>query len=334
MQPFVLGPNQPRDRFYRGGALIADFRGTEATGDHVPEDWVASTTSMAGHSTLGLTTLPDGRLLVDAVAADPEGWLGPGHVSAYGADTRLLVKLLHAGQRLPVHAHPDREFASRWLGRAHGKVEAWHILTGGDIYLGVRADVDLADVAALVDSQDTDGLLALLRRRRVERGDTVYVPAGMLHAIGEGILLAELQEPEDLSILLEWRGFDLDGAADGHLGVGFDRALTAVDLRPVSEEALDALITSDAWGSCTLPPAAAEYFRLERHRVTADLFEIALDQGFAIVLVTDGAITLATNDGEKILAVGGTVVVPWDAGAMTISGSGEVLVARPPAPPS
>ena len=57
----------------------------------------------------------------------------------------------------------------------------------------------------------------------------VLVPAGRLHAIGEGVLLLELQEPEDLSILLEWGGFALDGERDGHLGLGFDLALSAVD---------------------------------------------------------------------------------------------------------
>ena len=60
-------------------------------------------------------------------------------------------------------------------------------------------------------------------------GDRVLVPAGMPHAIGRGILLVELQEPTDFSVLLEWEGFAIDGRAEGHLGLGFDVALGCVD---------------------------------------------------------------------------------------------------------
>src|SRR5690606_28817774 len=72
-----------------------------------PEDWVASTATVFRHSTEGLTRLPDGRWLRDAVQAAPIGWLGRRHVDAHGTSTALLVKLLDAGQRLPVHFHPD-----------------------------------------------------------------------------------------------------------------------------------------------------------------------------------------------------------------------------------
>ena len=136
----LLAANQPADRFYRGGPRIAAFRGERggaAAGDHVPEDWVASVTTQAGDGSVGLTRLPGtpssnppngGRLLRDAIAGDPTAWLGQAHVEAFGADPRLLVKLLDPGQRLPVHGHPDDAWASAHLGRAHGKAEAWCIL--------------------------------------------------------------------------------------------------------------------------------------------------------------------------------------------------------------
>ena len=323
MELIPLGANQPPDRFYLGGELIARFRGTAARSDHVPEDWVASTTTLAGHESLGLTTLPDGRTLKAAVEADAEAWLGPRHVAAFGSDTMLLVKLLHAGQRLPVHAHPDRAFARTRLGHAHGKVEAWHILVGGDVYLGLREDANPAALVALVDAQAVDELLGLLHRRRVAPGDTVYVPAGMLHAIGPGILLAELQEPEDLSILLEWEGFELDGRTHGHLGLGFDTALTAVDHRALAPGDLDALVSGG--GEQALPPAADDYFRLERVQGAA-----TLDPGFAVLIVTHGVVEIAAGGSALRLAAGGTAVVPWSAGPLTVTGDGELLVARPP----
>ena len=129
--PLLLPANQPADRFNAGGRQIADFRGATWTGGRVPEDWIGSTTTLFGEADLGLTVLADGRRLRDAVAADPLAWLGARHVARFGADTRLLTKLLDAGQRLPVHLHPDGPFAAEHLGRGHGKTEAWVFLRGG-----------------------------------------------------------------------------------------------------------------------------------------------------------------------------------------------------------
>jgi mannose-6-phosphate isomerase len=61
----VLTANQPQRRPYRGGPRIAAFRGSTGTDDHTPEDWVGSTTPLFGHDRLGLSELPDGRLLTD-----------------------------------------------------------------------------------------------------------------------------------------------------------------------------------------------------------------------------------------------------------------------------
>lgn len=163
--------------------------------------------------------LPDGRSLPAAIEEQPEAWLGRAHLDRFGVDTRLLVKLLDAGQRLPVHAHPHVSFAAQHLGRAHGKAEAWYIIEGGEVYLGLKQDVTAGDLKSLMMSQDVDALLGMLHRIDVRTGDVVYVPPGVLHAIAESVFVVELQEPEDLSILLEWRGFELDGERDGHLGL-------------------------------------------------------------------------------------------------------------------
>ncbi len=119
--PLPLPPNQPRARFYAGGRGLASFRGQGTWEPHTPEDWVGSVTTVRGEATTGLTRLPSGELLRDAVERDPVGWLGAAHAARWGSDPMLLVKLLDAGQRLPVHVHPDDAFAARHLGAAHGK---------------------------------------------------------------------------------------------------------------------------------------------------------------------------------------------------------------------
>ena len=341
MDVIVLGSNRPRDRFYRGGRKITDFRGDPPAGEREPEDWVGSTTALAGEDALGVTVLPDGRSLPDVIAAEPEAWLGRAHLDRYGADTKLLVKLLDAGQRLPVHAHPHVDFAGRHLGRAHGKAEAWYIVDGGEIYLGLREDVTAAELEALVLKQDVDRLLGLLHRIEVRPGDVVYVPPGVLHAIGAGVFLVEVQEPEDLSILLEWRDFELDGTHDGHLGLGFDLALEAVERRGRTDQEVRDLIRSTGFGPSILPTAADPYFILERVALDG---QTTINPGFAILVVLTGEATAGRTEPGEAQAGGGeigaglrlgagtTTLIPYGAGPVSLQGRGELLVCRPPRP--
>ncbi|MFJ4044513.1 class I mannose-6-phosphate isomerase [Microbacterium sp. NPDC089987] len=324
-QPLELPANRPAERFYRGGARISAFRGEASSAPREPEDWIGSTTTVNGERELGLTRLPDGRLLRDLVEADPVSWLGEEHVRRWRADTRLLVKLLDAGQRLPVHAHPHDDFAASHLGRPHGKAEAWYILQGGTVHVGLQRDVEAADLADLVERQDVDALLGLLHAVDVVPGDVVWVPPGELHAIGEGVLLLELQQPEDLSILLEWEGFAIDGPTLGHLGLGFEVALAAVNRSARSQVEVRALSTAAPASGSVFPSDADRYFRLERTPVDG---EVELRAGFAIIVVSEGSVSA----GDQTWQAGTTVLVPHDAGALRTQGRGELLVARPPTP--
>jgi mannose-6-phosphate isomerase len=323
----LLPSNRPADRFYRGGARIAAFRGDTGYAEREPEDWIASTTAIAGDAPHGLTVLPDGRLLRDAVAADPVYWLGAEHVARFGADTRLLVKLLDAGQRLPVHAHPSDAWAAAHLGRPHGKAEAWYILEGGTVHVGLREDIGHERLRDLVARQDP-ALLALQHEIPVQAGDVVWVPPGELHAIGAGVFLLELQQPEDLSILLEWQGFAVDGQREGHLGVGFATALGAVNTRARTADDLAQLVRTVPAAGSMFPPDADRYFRLDRV-IVAD--HATVDRGFAVVVVVEGELVLERERNLR-LRRGATAIVPAAAGHIRMRGEGVALICRPPVP--
>jgi mannose-6-phosphate isomerase len=143
------------------------------------------------------------------------------------------VKLLDAAERLPVHAHPDRTFARKHFGSPFGKTEAWIVVAtraeSADVWVGLEKPVDAETYFGWIQGQDRDALLRSLNRLPVRAGDVVYVPGGVPHAIGEGVLIAELQEPTDFSLVCEWEGFPIE-ADDSHLGLGWDRALGALDL--------------------------------------------------------------------------------------------------------
>jgi mannose-6-phosphate isomerase len=328
MKPLLLSANQPLDRFYAGGRRIAAFRGDPPVNRNVPEDWVASTTTLFGESHIGLSRLPDGEMLVDAIRPDPVSWLGSEHVQAFGADTSLLVKLLDAGERLPVHAHPDVSFTRDHLGHKHGKTEAWVFLEPAVVHLGFTRDIPKDELAAWVEEQDAAVMLGAMHRLTVDKGDAVLVPAGLPHAIGEGAFLVELQEPTDLSILLEWDGFAIDGKSLGHLGLGFPTALGAVDRRGWSRTAIEHLRGARAGDAGDLLPDAAEFFRVERSRGHAEW-----EPEYAVLVVVAGSGELVTT-GRIPLRAGQTVLVPFAAGPSRIDGGEEleILRCRPPRP--
>ena len=333
-RPVVLPANQPR-QFYRGGSAIAALRGVGDDRDFGPEDWVASTTTRFGQTEAGLSRLPDGRLLRDAVQAAPQEWLGADHVAEFGDSTALLVKLLDAGQRLPVHCHPSDAFAKQHLGSRFGKTEAWIVVgTSGSnpvVYLGFREDVTPEAVAHWVATQDSSALLGSLNEIPVKAGDTVHVPAGTPHAIGAGVFIVELQQPTDFSVTLEWQGFLAD-AESAFLGMDHETALRTVNRGGFGDSALSSLVkhTADQTGSRVplLADEASEFFLAERLHGAVEL-----EPSFGVMVVLDGSGRL-TSHGESLgLERGNTVVVPHSAGAPVLEGDLTIVHCRPPMTP-
>jgi mannose-6-phosphate isomerase len=284
-------------RFYRGGALIDRLRGEpEHDGDR-PEDWVGSVVPANNpgrpEPEAGLTRLANGALLRDAIRERPGHWGTPD----------VLVKLLDPVERLPVHAHPDREFARMHLGSDYGKTEAWIVIatreSEAEVWLGLNEDVEPGRYRDWIERQDTDALLGSLHRLVVRPGDVVFVPAGVPHALGAGALIVELQEPTDFSIVCEWKGFPID-AENAHLGLGWDLALQALRLEAY-EPALG------------LPDEARLFFRVDDKPEPAGRF--------AVLLVLDGS---GEFDGEPVRA-GDAFAMPAAARPFDVSGDLRVL---------
>jgi mannose-6-phosphate isomerase len=326
VKPFVLPPNV-LEHFYAGGARIAALRRIELAGDHMPEEWIGAVNTAFGSTTRGLSRLDDGSLLRDRLAADPEAFLGPEHIARFGDDPLLLVKLLDAGQRLPVHFHPGRAFAREALASPCGKTEAWVIVDaepGASVHVGFAEPVEPATVREWMRTQDSAAMLAAMHELPVAAGDAVFVPAGTAHAIGAGILLVELQEPTDFSVLLEWEGFEL-AEDDGHLGLGWERALEPLERAGWDRERLAGLQSTP---ERLLPAAADPYFRADRVGAGA-----RLEPGFAILVAIAGEGTLVTAaGGEQLLRRGDAVLVPHAAGEGQIRGGVNAIRCRPPDP--
>jgi mannose-6-phosphate isomerase len=331
----MLLPANPVFRFYKGGVGIDRFRDVEpGSGPGAPEDWVGSTTTSFGSDTEGLASFADGRVIRDVIAADPIAFLGAEHVAELGSNPGLLVKLLDAGERLAVHFHPGREFAREHLHSDFGKTEAWLILEaepGAHMHLGLRESIEPETLKRWVSEQNSEEMLAALNKVPVKTGDSLFVPAGTLHTIGEGITLIELQEPSDMSVVVEWRyaGVEPDEA---NLGLGWDTILTAADIDagiPVHIAAAQ-LDQESSTQRRLLPPEADAYFRAQLLTLQSH-DPLQLESQFSILIATTGALTVA-SDGhpELALAKGRAALIPYSAGRTTIAGSGTAIRCLPP----
>lgn len=333
----VLLPVNQFDHFYRGGDRIGALRHGPG-GPQRPEEWIGSITARFGQAPHGYSVLPDGRLLVEAIDSDPLSWLGAAHVARYGSSTEVLVKLLDLDQRLPVHLHPNRSFARNHLGLAHGKTEAWYVLDapeGAQVGVGFKETMTLDQVSDWVRDRDSAALLRALRTKVVRPGDAMLVPAGLPHTVQEGVFVLELQEPTDLSILLEWQDFAVDGARDGHLDLGFETALQAVDLGGLSASDLDRLVLSreqiqGAGLNSVLPVQADPYFRA--HRIVSTEGLVTVEAGFAIVLVLEGDGVIHSDVASFEVTRGDVALMPFAAGDWNLHGGATAIVCRPPSP--
>ncbi|KRC51959.1 hypothetical protein ASE16_02515 [Leifsonia sp. Root227] len=333
--PLILAPNQPDHRPYRGGAGIARFRGTAQPSPYSPEDFVASTTEIFAGGGIGLTILPDGRSLRDAVIADPIGFLGEDHVRRYGARTMLLVKLLDTAERLFVHYHPDDAFAALHLGSPLGKTEAWVVIDvaepgSGYAALGFNRNVSNTEVRHWFHGQDAPDMLGAMNHVQLSAGDTLLVPAGLPHAIGPGLTLVELQQPTDLSVLLEYSGYNGLTSDDALLGLDLSTAVEGLNRSAVDHDALSQLMTAGADGNESLFPREADtFFSAERIQVAG---RKELDACFSILVVLDGCGAIEYAGGRLPVSRGTTVLSAHGVGELTAHGDFTLLRCRPPRP--
>ena len=177
--------------------------------DNIGESWevsvVESSPSVIANGTWAGYTLPE------VIAKMPEAILGREVVKRYGGKMPLLVKFIDARKDLSVQVHPVDAMAQREHGK-FGKTEMWYVLDaepGACLYSGFKEELSDFDYKRRVE----DGTIVdALARHEVHAGDVFYIPAGRVHAIGSGVLLAEVQQSSDVTYrIYDYNRVGLDG---------------------------------------------------------------------------------------------------------------------------
>lgn len=225
-EPFLLKP--AAKGYLWGGTRLNDDFAKDIDMEPLAETWECST-----HPD-GISMVTSGRHkgeLLSDVLSDHPSYLGT-H-SASGGDLPILVKLIDAKRNLSVQVHPDDAYAAAYENGQRGKDEMWYVLDAADdaaIWYGFRYTIGKE---AMKKSIEQGTIERYLQRMPVKKDDVFYIPAGLVHAIGAGVLIAEIQENSNLT----YRLYDYDRVGkDGKTReLHVDKALAAADLKGNAE---------------------------------------------------------------------------------------------------
>ena len=228
----------------------------------------------------------------------------------------LLLKLLFTSEPLSIQVHPDDTFA-RAMGMANGKSEAWYIISakpGAQIAIGLKRRVTPQELRASIAN---GSIVELVQWRPVAKGDVIFIPAGTIHALGAGIVLAEIQQRSDTTFRL----FDYDRHRELHI----DNGVAVANAWPLRSPANPARLTDER-----TVLVVSRHFVFERVDLPAASSWALVAEPETWILVLDGhaAIGLATvSIGQAMFVGGGRTSIEVGTNGLT------ALIAYPAAQP-
>jgi len=233
----------------------------------------------------------------------------------------LLVKFIDANQVLSVQVHPDQETARR-LANDNGKTEAWVILTvepGSLIYSGLKPGVGPDDFARAIQN---GGVEALLHSFEPEPGDCILIEAGTLHAIGAGVLLAEIQQMSDATFrVYDWGRLQADGMPrELHI----PQAMESINFARGPVNPITPQIEPIAHGT-RAKLAQSAYFALERFCINGPV-AVGRSDRFTILMGLEGRCDVVRQGQSVRLEYGQTLLLPAIVGECAIVPQGRAVV--------
>ena len=281
-----------------------------------------------------------GRPFLGVINADREAWLGT-RLAGEG-DFPLLVKIIDAADDLSIQVHPDDAGALRLSGEKSGKNEIWYIMDAppdASLVIGLKDGVTRADFAAALDAGRVEERLS---RLPVKKGDVVMIPAGLVHAVTKGIMLAEIQQNCDITFrVYDYGRPGLDGRPRE---LHTDKALEVIDFGGrLERRAVPGLVVPNTnlnsvriWNCSPMQPglkagdcvyyAANRYFALIKRLVGRKTALASNPERFTVYTCVGGFCVLKHNEIKVPLTAGDSAFVPAGLGEYTIAGGPAALL--------
>lgn len=286
-----------------GGDNFSRLLNRKATPEKCGESWDIS--GVEGCESVVANGFLQGNTLAEVLEIYMGDLVGERVYERFGLDFPLLVKLIDAHDDLSVQVHPNDDLAAE-RHKSYGKTEMWYVLAaepGARLLNGFLGNVDRSQY---VQALGSGRVLDIMNRMEVRKGDVSFIPAGRVHAIGSGIMVAEVQQTSDIT----YRIYDYDrtDSQGNKRELHTDMALDAIDFGGSS----DSLIDCRPKPNESLAAVDCEYFTTNIFRfdkpVEKDFPEI---DSFIIYMCVDGACSLEYDDGQRVhVALGESVLVP------------------------
>jgi len=259
----------------------------------------------------GLSTIGNGVLTgqtLDSVLKLYPAWMGS--QCAGMTEFPLLIKLIDARDKLSLQVHPDDEYARR-VERQAGKNEMWYIAGAqpeSELILGFKTPLSMAEMRTVLTGS---GLLPAVRRVTVHAGDCYCIPAGLLHAIGSGISIVEVQQSSNVT----YRVYDYarKDSAGNSRELHLDKAIDVID---------PTLRANNATGNIL---ADWRFFRSELLVVDGYIDSCCEHESFQCLVIVDGELSLICGDHELLLRKGETVFMPAGIGKYVLNGPARAV---------
>lgn len=309
MYPLKFRPILKR-RIWGGQKLREVFGKDIPAGEKIGESWELA--DLPEDKSVIVNGELTGQTIREAVEKWPEEITGEAN---FALPFPLLIKILDCEEVLSVQVHPDAEAAKR-MGKGDLKTECWYIISavpGAVIYKGLKDGVTKEGFAGAIENGTVE---KMLKKIQVKEGECHFLPAGTTHAIGAGLLIAEIQTPSDTT----YRVFDWNRIDD----MGKPRQLHI-------KEALECIHFDVSRDNLSVTKAGrlvdCEYFRIDKGH-QARSCELLLSPGkMKTLIILTGFGTILGRDGEAMnFRAGETILVPAAyTGAMTFADESEYL---------
>ena len=299
-----------------GGNKICEYKGIAQPEPNIGESWEIS--AVPGHESVVAEGTYKGKTITELIDTFGAELLGEKVKKRYGAKFPLLIKFIDAADNLSVQVHPDDALAKK-RHDSLGKTEMWYIIQADKdarIYAGLRTQMTPDDYVTRVAEGTFAETLAV---HDSHPGDVFFLPAGRVHAIGAGNLLAEIQESSDVTYrIYDYNRKDANGnprelhtqlakdAIDYHVYPDYKCKLENQD-RTVAE-----LVKCD-------------HFTTDRINLDGTL-DLPLDpSSFTILMCIDGNFKMKYPDGEMDVWAGQTVLIPAVLSDVKLEGKSTIL---------
>lgn len=232
----------------------------------------------------------------------------------------ILIKLIDAKDRLSVQVHPDNKYALENEGE-YGKTEMWYVVDcepGAQLIYGFKEKISKSEFEERIKDNTLDGVMNYVP---VKKGDVFFIKSGTLHAIGKGILIAEIQQNSNTTYRVSDYGrLGADGKPrELHIRKAVDVTVTDKPTIPYGNVGK---VCKYEYGT-ERELAVCEYFKTVKLDLDGTK-EINCENGFVSLLVLNGEITVKYDGGEESALKGGSILIPQGI-KVSVSGKAEII---------